>query len=312
MNLDHFVCPETGALLRRKGDALTGGAEPYPIVNDIPRFVVSDNYAEAFGLQWNKFKRTQLDSHTGTPLSEERLVEAFGHDLSGLAGKRILEAGSGAGRFTEVLLEYGAQLYSFDYSNAVEANRENNFPNERLTLFQGDIRHIPFPDGFFDAVVCLGVLQHTPDTNQSLKELARVLKRGGEMVTDHYRWHLGNFTSLHLVWWSFIKRLPREKQLRATEALTKFFYPIHWRFRKSELAQKAIRRFSPLNFHYGVFDLSDELLYEWSRLDTHDRNTDHFKRHVTRGQYERMLKRIGLSEVNAFVAHQGVVARCVK
>lgn len=312
MNFDHFICPDSGAPLRREGDVLVGGARSYPILHDLPRFVVSDNYAEAFGLQWNKFKRTQLDSHTGTPLSEERLVEGFGHDLTQLAGKRILEAGSGAGRFTEVLLRYGAEVYSFDYSSAVEANRENNMPNDRLTLFQGDIRHIPFPDDFFDAVVCLGVLQHTPDTRESLKELARVLKPGGELVTDHYKWHLGNFTSLHLVWWTIIKRLPREKQLRTTERLTKFFYPIHWRFRKSELAQKAIRRVSPLNFHYGVFDLSDDLLYEWSRLDTHDRNTDHFKRHVTRGQYERMLKSLGFSEVNVFVAHQGVVARCVK
>ena len=42
----------------------------YKIVNDIPRLLDSDNnYSDNFGLQWNKFKKTQFDSYTGLPLS---------------------------------------------------------------------------------------------------------------------------------------------------------------------------------------------------------------------------------------------------
>lgn len=174
------------------------GCSQYPIVGGIPRFVAADNYAAAFGLQWNTFKRTQFDSHTGTDITERRLAQAFGHPLEDLRGKRILEAGSGAGRFTEVLLARGREVYSFDFSNAVEANRDNNMPNYRLTLFQADISAIPFADQSFDAVVCLGVLQHTPSTVQSLRELTRVLKKGGELVCDHYRYQLGMFTSMYL------------------------------------------------------------------------------------------------------------------
>ncbi|MBM3792404.1 MAG: Trm112 family protein, partial [Acidobacteria bacterium] len=36
----------------------------YPVVQFVPRFVSSDNYASSFGFQWNLFGRTQLDSHT--------------------------------------------------------------------------------------------------------------------------------------------------------------------------------------------------------------------------------------------------------
>jgi len=307
-----FICPGNGATLRIEGDALVGGARPYPIVRGVPRFAGSDNYAEAFGLQWNIFRRTQLDSQTGTSITEDRLAAAFGRDLSELAGKRVLEAGSGAGRFTEVLLKHGARVYSFDYSSAVDANFENNMPSDQLTLFQADVRHIPFADDTFDAVFCLGVLQHTPSTEQSLGELARVLRPGGALVTDHYKWHPGIFTSLYLPWWALIRRLSAERQLKVTDWLTKTFFPIHWAARNSGLAQLLLRRISPINFYYGDFDLPKDMLYQWSRLDTHDRNTDHFKRHLTRSQYICLLKAAGLQEIEVFVGGTGFVGRAIK
>src|SRR5688572_9064622 len=50
----------------------------YRIVRFIPRFVPAENYASSFGFQWNKFRRTQLDSHTGLPLSRERFYFSSG------------------------------------------------------------------------------------------------------------------------------------------------------------------------------------------------------------------------------------------
>ena len=96
----------------------------YPIVKGIPRFVKNKNYAEAFGFQWNKFYATQLDSKSGTTNSEDRLSRVLGFPLKQLSKMRVLEAGSGAGRFTEILLKYGALLDSFDFSNACEANKK--------------------------------------------------------------------------------------------------------------------------------------------------------------------------------------------
>ncbi len=312
MDLYHFIEPRTGAPLSPSDDALLGGAAPIPLVRGLPRFVSSDNYAEAFGLQWNTFKRTQLDSHTGSDISERRLGAAFRRPLEELRGLRVLEAGCGAGRFTEVLLKHQARVYAFDFSSAVDANAENNMPNENLTLFQGDVGAIPFEDDFFDAVVCLGVLQHTPSTVGSLAELKRVLKPGGQLVCDHYKWHFGDFTSLYLVWWSLIKRLPPMRQLDATDALTRFFFPIHWAFRDSDIIQLLLRRISPINFYYGRYDLPKEIQFEWSRLDTHDRNTDHYKRHVTRRQFERMFETLEFREFTVAVGGTGYVARAVK
>jgi len=68
-------------------------------------------YVDNFGIQWNLFEKTQLDSYTGIPLSRDRLIRCCGPQLFGsLRGKYVLEAGCGAGRFTEVLLDRGAQL----------------------------------------------------------------------------------------------------------------------------------------------------------------------------------------------------------
>jgi protein-L-isoaspartate O-methyltransferase len=75
------------------------------------RFVGSSNYASAFGLQWNRFQRTRLDSYTGTTISRDRLTGALGGSLDVVRDKSVLEAGCGAGRFTEVLL-FAGHAYS--------------------------------------------------------------------------------------------------------------------------------------------------------------------------------------------------------
>ena len=56
----------------------------FPFVHGIPRFVDSKNYATAFGKQWNLFRKTQLDSNTGTNISRERLVRCLGRSLGTL------------------------------------------------------------------------------------------------------------------------------------------------------------------------------------------------------------------------------------
>jgi len=96
------------------------------IAGAIPRFVRADNYADNFGLQWNKFKSTQLDSVTGLRLTANRFWANTKWVPEELFGKTILEVGSGAGRFTELLLQAGAKVVTFDYSKAVDANFDNN------------------------------------------------------------------------------------------------------------------------------------------------------------------------------------------
>jgi hypothetical protein len=55
---------EGGEVIEGELTALNGEKQ-VPIRGGIPWFVESSNYADNFGLQWNAFHSTQLDSHTG-------------------------------------------------------------------------------------------------------------------------------------------------------------------------------------------------------------------------------------------------------
>src|SRR5258705_9821876 len=90
----------------------------FPIVNGVPRFVEDHNYTDNFGFQWNKFQKTQIDRESkNSTFSKERFFAATNWDQEDLVGKDVLEAGSGAGRFTQIVLDHTkANLYSLDYS----------------------------------------------------------------------------------------------------------------------------------------------------------------------------------------------------
>src|SRR5690349_9185686 len=79
----------------------------FPVIRGVPRFVDENNYTDNFGFQWNKFAKTQIDRETkNSHFSKERFFTATEWDKQDLAGKNILEAGSGAGRFTQIVLDY--------------------------------------------------------------------------------------------------------------------------------------------------------------------------------------------------------------
>jgi len=310
--------PDNHQPLKREGEELVSpSGHRYPIVNRIPRFVPSENYASDFGKQWQMFTATQLDSHTGIPMSEERLARCFAGALEQVRGRRVLEVGSGAGRFTEVLLKYGAKLDSFDYSDAVEANALNN-GDKGFTLAQADIRAMPFELDSYDFVVCLGVLQHTPDTEASIAKLWEMVRPGGRLVIDHYRWNLwlrlppplGNAEKFYR---RIMLALPPRRRWSAVKKLVDFWFPIHWRFRKSKWAQRALARISGVRFYHGVFPLdSRERHYEWSLLDTHDGTTDRFKRFRTVGSIRNTLESLGADNIQVWKGGNGIEASCTK
>ena len=184
-----YVCPscrETLALAEGKL-VCRGCGSSYPVRNGIPRFVDSESYAHSFGFQWRKFAKTQI-AGPQKAISQARFDATTGWPKD-LRGQVILEAGCGAGRFSEIALDTGAEVYSFDLSEAVEANRQNTSRHERLGhfhLFQADIYRIPLPHGMFDKIFCLGVLQHCPDVRKAFLSLVPFLKPGGELVVDCY------------------------------------------------------------------------------------------------------------------------------
>jgi SAM-dependent methyltransferase len=313
-----FFDPQWQEPLRKIADSLVNSeGQEFPIADSIPRFVPSENYAADFGSQWKRFPGTQLDSHTGQPISESRLARCFRGELPSVAGRAVLEAGSGAGRFTEVLLNHGAVLDSFDFSAAVEANAMNN-GKRWMNLAQADIRAMPFRKGAYDFVVCLGVLQHTPDTEESIARLWEMVAPGGRLIIDHYRWNLwlrlppplGDAEKLYR---QFILRLPPDKRWPAVRRLVDFWFPIYWRFRDNRLARKILARVGGIHFYVGQIELgSREQHYEWALLDTHDGLTDAYKRYRTPAQIRATLQELGALDIEVWKGGNGVEAWCRK
>jgi 2-polyprenyl-3-methyl-5-hydroxy-6-metoxy-1,4-benzoquinol methylase len=313
-----FVSPGSSCELQRDGDFLVSDAgERFPIVNDIPRFVQSESYAAAFGLQWKLHARTQLDSHTGRPISRDRLASCLGEPVESLRGLEVLEAGCGAGRFTELLVGAGAQVHAVDLSQAVEVNRTNVGSQQNYVVAQADMRVLPFPPASFDLVLCLGVLQHLPSPEQGIKDLWAMVKPGGHLVIDHYRMDprqaLGKLTRLSTVYRLILRELSPARAKRITDRATDAFFPLHWTFRDSHVAQVVLNRVTPCPFYYAIFpEMTRDEHLEWSKLDTYDMLTDRYKHQRTVGQIRRFLTGLGAQEVWAVKGANGVQARARK
>jgi len=222
-SIEMFVCPKCATRLRMaaitqedltSGEIIDGQMEcsncktVVPIVRNIPRFVGSESYAACWGFQWNRFDRLQLDSVMNNDLSRDRFYKTTGWP-SKMEGQRILEVGCGAGRFTQLALETGADVVSFDLSSSVEAAWRNNGGHSRLTLFQGSIYEIPLRKGSFDKIFCMGVLQFCPDVHGAFQSMLPFLKPGGEIVVDVYEKSEG-FPPLKTFVRPFTKRMGAE------------------------------------------------------------------------------------------------------
>lgn len=320
MNNSIYICPETKTqlFLSECGTVLTceNGVVKYPIIENIPRFVDKDNYASAFGFQWKHFHSTQLDSTSGLSISEDRLTRILGFPLKKLKGLHVLEAGSGSGRFTEILLKYGAILDTFDFSVACEANKTNH-PSANIA--HADIRKMPYRDSYYDVVICIGVLQHTPSPEQSIECLFEKVKPGGLLAIDHYRFKLRNVLPPPVgigrnLYRPIVVRLRPAIRWKVVENLVKFWFPVHWFFRKSKLALRILRRVSPLHFYYHELPLkSRDQHYEWSLLDTHDGLTDYHKHYRSVKQLTSLLEKLGANDViGYFSPSDGVEVRAFK
>jgi SAM-dependent methyltransferase len=305
--VDEFVCPACRAPLAAAPDALHFPScdASYRVAHGIPRFVPADNYSASFGLQWNRHRRTQLDSAVGKPISEKRLFETTRWPRE-MRGARVLEAGSGAGRFTEVLVRTGATVHSFDYSSAVDANAANNASHANLRLFQGDIFAIPLREQWFDHVLCLGVLQHTPDPSRAFLSLARHVKPGGDLVIDVYRRSLA--ARLH---WKYAlrpltRRLDADRLYRWVSAITPpLVAPTRWLKR---VGGRAAARLSPI-VEYSHLGLTPEQNVQWAVLDTFDMYAPAYDLPQSAADVRAWYAQAGFVDVEAFDGYNGVVGR---
>ena len=232
-------------------------------------------YAENFGIQWNKFQLTQFDSINGTNKTRDRLFGCSCWNPEALENKFVLEIGSGAGRFTEILLRYGAKVVSIDMSNAVYANAKNN-KCDNLLLIKESLYNLPLKSNSFDYVLCYGVVQHTPDTKKSYFDCINYAKGNGLCSIDHYKKHYfpNPFYHPKYIWRPITKKISPELLLK----LIQFYIPSYITFdtliKKIPIIGYSIAGCIPIPcWNYsGSKDVKQDKnnLIEWAILDTFD------------------------------------------
>ena len=122
--------------------------------------------------------------------------ELLGLDRGWLAGRAVLDAGCGGGRWTLGLLRLGARVLAVDASaNAVAGTRaemERLAPEAvaagRLETAQVDLLALPewLAARRFDLVFSFGVLHHTGDTRRALGDVAHLVDQRGMLFVYLY------------------------------------------------------------------------------------------------------------------------------
>ena len=131
-----------------------------------------------------RFEGMRFSGPIGTLIAESQAAQIAAF-LAPLAGRRILDVGTGTGRAAIALAKAGAIVTGVDASREMLAVAERRAREEAaaVTFAHGDAHRLAFSDRSFDAVVCLRVLMHTPDWRASLAELCRVA--GDRVVFDY-------------------------------------------------------------------------------------------------------------------------------
>lgn len=306
--LPRLVSPETGeplTLVERSGDAnevhegelRAASGRTYPIVRGIPRFVET-HYAGSFGFQWNAHRSTQLDNERHRN-SEQRFWTETGFARDSLAGKLVLDAGSGSGRFSRVAADAGAFVVAVDLSEAVEPNHQNLAQRPNVTVVQASLFDLPFREGTFDAAFTLGVIQHTPDPLRALREIAVRVKRGGAIGVNWYTRHWYSYLHQKYIIRFVAGPLLRRVSDRRLYGFVRWYTPkllrVSRALHRSGVSHRLVDRIVPVANRDWVGDLTEGERIEWSVLDTFDWYSPRYDKPQRPRDVERVLREAGFS-----------------
>jgi SAM-dependent methyltransferase len=278
-----------------------------PIVAGIPRFVPAESYADNFGLQWNRFAQLQVDRISGNTASRDRFFLETGLRPEELRGRRVLEAGCGGGRFSDVVLAAGAELYAVDLSNAVDKNRALNGTNPKLHLAQASILDLPFVPAAFDLVFCFGVLQHTPDPAATFRALVPFVRPGGRLAVDVYAAHPKQTLHLKYLMRPVTRRMSDERLLALIEHAAPPLVSLAIAMRRIPKVGRALTRLLPLKIHDGIFEgVTRERSVELAVLETFDALAPAYDRPRSRRSVQRWFDAAGFSPAEAHTIVNGL------
>jgi ubiquinone/menaquinone biosynthesis C-methylase UbiE len=120
---------------------------------------------------------------------DERADDKVGYFIqSGLKfnpGEKVLDAGCGdASILFSLKKHFNISIIGADFSeNALASAAKNSLRNgHQLETHKADTRKLPFVNNSIDKIFSLGVIEHLPDPENAVKELARCLSPNGQLI----------------------------------------------------------------------------------------------------------------------------------
>jgi ubiquinone/menaquinone biosynthesis C-methylase UbiE len=144
------------------------GADP---LEDADISTSSEDYATRFS---GAVGRWFVETQTRTTLSLLRALPA---------GSSVLDVGGGHAQITPPLIEAGYQVTVAGSDSICSARLRPWIAEGRCHFEVADLRALPYPDRFFDVVVCLRLLPHSVSWHRLIRELCRVAR--SSVVVDY-------------------------------------------------------------------------------------------------------------------------------
>jgi SAM-dependent methyltransferase len=198
---------------------------------------------------------------------------------------RVLDFGCGEGVLLKEMSPHIGEGVGVDLDERVVANAvgKNSCPN--LRFIQGEAKAgLPFPDGYFDVITAMAVLEHVGPEEPTLQEFHRLLRPGGHLVIEvpsrgpFELLDIGNikyrFPFLHRWFYVYVARQPK-------------YYEEHFGANAPMFGQFS--RDANWHKHYSIDELSG-VAQRWFRLE----------KHIHYGRYYELLQFVEILATRPF------------
>ena len=219
--------------------------------------------------------------------------------------KLILDAGCGAGRFTDELAQNGARVIALDMSSSVDACKETidepyEYSSTRgdVAIIQADLLKIPLKKEIFDGIHCAGVIQHTSDPKLVEQSLPKYLKPGGKLFYNFYE--IDRFARFQVIKYGLRHWTPKWQPRTLAEfsrILCVLLFHLSWAMSRIRFV-RFFNRFLPIcSVHPRGIPLSRQ--FELTLLDTIDWYGPQYELRQDHKEVSELLTKEGLTILSA-------------
>ena len=203
-------------------------------------------------------------------MSLKRRARRIIEELNPKQNENVIDLGCGTGYYLFLLSNLPLKLHlnGFDFDENALAEARTSLSNKNIKFIAGDLHKMPFKDNLFDKAVASEVLEHVGNDVKVLKEIYRILKPNGVLVTsvpsirypffwDPMNWLLEHLFHTHIKSGFFSGLWSGHLRLYYLQDLKKKFEKVGFKVEKAEELT-----FWCLPFNHYIVNIVARLLYD--------------------------------------------------